>query len=423
MNQQPASPGGQTFPCGNCGAQLSFDATSQKMKCPYCGHLAEAPTQAVGGAVREIPLEEGVRLAVRGLGVALTQVGCNDCGASVNVAPNEQTTKCTFCGSQQVLAREAAGNLIRPESMVPFKMDKATANQRFGSWLADLWFRPNDLKHMAQVQEMHGVYVPFWTFDAFVQSNWNAEAGYYYYVTESYTDAQGNSRTRQVRHTRWVPASGHRADVFDDTLVCASKGLPEELVKKFTTFQTTQLVPYRPELLAGWRAESYALELLPAWDKAEKIMVDVQHGRCGRDVPGDTHRNLWVNNVFSQRTFKHVLLPIWIAAYRYKGKPYQFLVNGQTGEVVGKAPWSWVKIILFSLLCIGIIAGGAYAYDYYQKSRPIPPPNTLSAPAAVDPTTPTTTTTPPKATAAPKPTTPAKPTAAPKPTTKKPGSP
>jgi DNA-directed RNA polymerase subunit RPC12/RpoP len=417
MDQAPSAQAGQTFPCGNCGAQLTFDATTQRMKCPYCGHMAEAPVQRVMGAAREIPLEEGLRLAVRGLGTPVSEVGCKDCGATVNVGPNEQTTKCTFCGSQQVLAREASGQVIRPESMVPFQMDKVTANQRFGTWLAGLWFRPNDLKHMAKVQEMHGVYIPFWTFDAYVQSHWNAEAGYYYYTTESYTDAQGNHRTRQVRHTRWVPASGHRADTFDDVLVCASKGLPEELVKQFTTFQTNALVPYRPELLAGWRAESYALDLMPAWDKGEKQMVETQHGRCSRDVPGDTQRNLYVQNVFSHRTFKHVLLPVWIAAYRYNGKPFQFLVNGQTGEVVGKAPWSFWKIFLFSLFVIAVIGGIAYAVDYADKHKTPAPPNTLTPAAEVQPTSTPPATTPPKSPTPAK--APAKPVPAPTATTPK----
>jgi hypothetical protein len=77
-----------------------------------------------------------------------------------------------------------------------------------------------------------------------------------------------------------------------------------------------------------------------------------QENRCGHDVPGDTQRNLRVDNTFSAITFKHVLLPVWIAAYRYRDEVYRFLVNGQTGEVVGKAPWSWIKITLFVLTLV-----------------------------------------------------------------------
>lgn len=393
MNQSPTTEptaSGHSFPCQNCGAKLAYDAGTQAMKCPYCGFQQTVPQQGPAGPPggREIPIEEGLHLAARGFGTPVQTVSCRDCGATVNVTPGENTAKCAFCGSQQVLAQEAAGNPITPESLVPFKVDKAAANKKFEEWLGELWFRPNDLKRMAKLQEMGGVYIPFWTFDAWVRSDWTADAGYYYYETEYYTDNEGNRQTRQVQRTRWEPAAGWRQDFFDDTLVCASKGLPPDLVSKFQTFDTKHLTPYRPEFLAGWRAESYAVDLMPAWGTAQEDMSQAQQGRCGRDVPGDTHRNLFVRNQFSHVTFKHVLLPIWIAAYRYDGKPYQFLVNGQTGEVVGKAPWSFWKIFFFVLAVAAVIAAGVVLYSMYaeeqpRRSRPAPTqPSRPPAPAS-----------------------------------------
>jgi DNA-directed RNA polymerase subunit RPC12/RpoP len=391
---QSQAESGQEFPCQNCGAKLNYDAGAQAMKCPYCGtqqavQSQHAQAQGAAGppAGREIPIEEGMRMAARGFGTPVTQVSCNDCGASVNVAPGEQTARCAFCGSQQVLAQEAPGTAIRPESLVPFKLDKAAANTKFEGWLGKLWFRPSDLKKMAKLQEMGGVYIPFWTFDAWARSDWSAEAGYHYYETESYVDQQGNTSTRQVQRTRWEYASGWRQDFFDDTLVCASKGLPPELVAKFETFDTQQLTPYQPQFLAGWRAESYAVELMPAWGSAQEQMSHVQQGRCSHDVPGDTQRGLTVRNQFSHVTFKHVLLPIWIAAYRYNGKPYQFLVNGQTGEVVGKAPWSFWKIFFFVLAIVAVVGAGIYFYSQYaEQQRHQRPPATQPSPRPAPPT-------------------------------------
>ncbi len=372
--QDPAA--AQEFPCNNCGAKVHYDAGTQAMKCPYCGTQQAVPQMqhhpSAGGG-REIPIEEGLRLAQRGFGTPVTQISCNDCGASVNVTPGEQTAKCAFCGSDKVLSQESAGTAIRPESMVPFKVDKAHANRTFEEWLGSLWFRPSDLKKMAKLQEMGGVYIPFWTFDAWVRSSWTADAGYYYYETEYYRDSEGNSQSRQVQRTEWRFASGWRNDFFDDVLVCASKGLPQNLVSKFQTFDTKRLTPYQPQFLAGWRAESYAIDLMPAFNSAQESMARTQQGRCGSDVPGDTHRNLNVQNQFSYVTFKHVLLPIWIAAYRYNGKPYQFLVNGQTGEVVGLAPWSFWKIFFACLGVVAIAVAGYFIYDYTHDRRPPPP--------------------------------------------------
>jgi hypothetical protein len=217
---------------------------------------------------------------------------------------------------------------------------------------------------------MGGVYVPFWTFDAHVHSDWTAEAGYYYYETEEYTSYENGesvTRTRQVQRTRWESAWGRRDDDYDDTLVCASKGLPSELVDKFTSFNTKLLVPYGPQYLAGWKAESYAIDLQNAHGIGKQKMSTQQEARCARDVPGDTHRGLVVNNHWSRETFKHVLLPIWIAAYRYNEKPYRFLVNGQTGEVTGEAPYSWVKIFFFTLFCVAVIS--VIGYFVYQAQE------------------------------------------------------
>jgi DNA-directed RNA polymerase subunit RPC12/RpoP len=372
VNQPEPSTAVDTFPCAKCGANLSWDAGKRSMACPFCGHAQPMPTQPTT-AIQEIPLEAGIAAAPKGLGTQVTTVQCKDCGATVNVGEGERTAQCAFCGSKQVLQIQTDANAIRPESLVPFQIDKATANRRFGTWLAGLWFRPNDLKKMAQVQEMGGVYVPFWTFDAKVDSDWTAERGWHYYETEVYTayeNGQQVTRTRQVQRTRYEPAWGsRRGDFHDDVLVCASRGLPAALVEKFSTFNTKQLVPYQPHYLAGWRAESYAVDLMSGHGVARNKIIQTQERYCSSDVGGDTHRSLVVNNRFYAETFKHVLLPIWIAAYRYNTKVYRFLVNGQTGEVTGEAPYSFWKIFFFCLAIAAAVGVIGYFMVQHQKSQ------------------------------------------------------
>jgi|ERR1700722_16295139 DNA-directed RNA polymerase subunit RPC12/RpoP len=372
------APSGQTFPCRQCGAQLIYDAATRGMACAHCGlreAVAITPAGGPGGGamIREIPLEQGMHLAMRGPGVAVTTIQCNTCGATVNVGQGERTTKCAFCGSQTVLQVQTNETAIRPESLVPFAIAREAANKRFGDWLATLWFRPSDLKRMAQVQEMGGVYVPYWTFNAQVASQWSAQRGWYYYETEYYQTTENGqtvTRERQVQRTRWEPASGWRNDSHQNVLVCAGKGLPPALHEKVTSFDVRQLVPYQGSYLAGWRAEQYSLDLMPGWQQGMQKMIDLQQGKCGRDVGGDTHQSLSVTNTFSAITFKHVLLPIWIAAYRYGGKPYQFMVNGQTGEVVGVAPWSIVKITLASIAAVLAIGAAIFLYLYFSGQLP-----------------------------------------------------
>lgn len=364
-------PQAHSFPCSNCGAKLEYDAGAQALRCPYC--QSEQAIQAGGAEIREIPIEEGFRRAARGLAIQVTAVSCQGCGATVNVGPLDRTVQCTFCGSHKVLPHEADPNLIRPESLLPFQVDRALAVQSFRNWLKGLWFRPSDLKKTANLEQIVGVYIPFWTFDAWVHSTWTADAGYYYYETQSYTvvvNGRRETRTRQVRRTRWVPASGQRNDHYDDELVCASKGLPRDLSTEVARFDTTRLVPYSPQFLAGWRAESYGIDLFDAWKLAQEQIANQQERRCAGDVPGDTHRFLRVNSHARGVTFKHVLLPIWIAAYAYRGKTYRFLVNGQNGKVAGNAPYSWWKILFFTIAVIALIGAVTFAFAREEAHDP-----------------------------------------------------
>jgi hypothetical protein len=172
-----------------------------------------------------------------------------------------------------------------------------------------------------------------------------------------------------VQRTRWEWAQGARSDFFDDLLVFAGRALPEHLVGKLSTFDTKQLVPYQPQFLSGWRAEQYAVDLPAAFDVARQKIARVQESRCGSDVGGDTHRGLAVENAIDNPTFKHVLLPVWIAAYRYNGKVYRFLVNGQTGEVVGVAPWSVAKIAAMVLVVLLFVAAITIAVAQSQGAH------------------------------------------------------
>lgn len=311
------------------------------------GEIVERPLSAAGAA----------RV---GLGALERAVRCGTCGATVEFAGVNTAQCCAFCGSSNVLAQEANRRLIRPESIVPLDVGRAAVEQHFQRWIRGLWFRPSALAQIRRFDAL-GVYVPYWTFDARVHSDWSADAGYYYYVTVM-VPVTRNGRTtmqaRRVRKIRWVPAWGRRDDAFDDLLVHASRGVSAELARKLGGFDTGRLVPYRPEYLAGCVAEEYELDLEGAWDQARAQIVETQRRRCASDVPGDTHRDLRVHNDIDDVRWKHVLLPMWSLHYSFGGKTYPVLVHGLTGAVHGKAPISWVKVLL---LVAAILSGLAAA--------------------------------------------------------------
>lgn len=354
--EDPTESARHEFPCENCGANMRWDPEADALSCEYCQAVVAVP-RAEGTVVERALSEAGE--AARGLGLELRVARCQNCGAQVTFEEARTAEVCVYCGSATVLEQEANRNAIRPESLVPLDVSREGVEEGFREWIGKLWFRPNDLKKVERFTAV-GIYAPFWTFDCQVHSEWSADAGYYYWVTQSYrTRVNGRwvRRTRRVRKVRWVPAWGNRDDVFDDLLVVASKGLPPSLVEKLGGFDTQGLVPYRPEYLAGWRAEEYQVDLDAGWTQGQEKVVEIQRRRCSGDVPGDTQRNLRVQNHISGVRWKHVLLPVWSLQYIYRKKTYTVLVNGQTGRVVGDAPYSWVKIglLVFFLLAVAAV--------------------------------------------------------------------
>ena len=271
---------------------------------------------------------------------------CDNCGAEVSFGGETVSAACPFCGSEHVVERRGDPDRIVPESVLPFSVSVDVARAHWKTWIGKGWFRPNALKQLAALEALKGVYVPFRTYDSRTWSRWTAMAGYTYTVTVG--------KTTVVR-TRWVPASGERRDFYDDVLICSSKGVDLALLEKTYPYALKQSQPYHSEYLSGWGAEEYAIDLKDGWGKALVKVNEDQRRKCSGDVPGDTQMDLRVWTQHADVTWKHMLLPVWIAAYRFHEKHYTFLVNGQTGKVAGRAPVSFVKV------AIAVVVGAALA--------------------------------------------------------------
>lgn len=361
INQQTPS-SSREFACNSCGATLVYNAGVKQLKCDYCGSEQEVPSGAVVAEEHDITELEG-KTGATGFGIESKSFKCENCGATTSCAPNITAAKCAFCGSPRVIDTPTNPDLIRPETMIPFQVDRKSAMDKFREWIQKLWFRPNDLKKIARLSDISGVYTPFWTFDCNSHSDWTADAGYYYYETEHYTDHENGKqvrKTRQVQKVRWEPASGSHSNFYNDELVCASKGLYFDLMKQIYPFDLTRLTPYKPEFLSGWLAEEYDLGPEAGWDLARDSINNKERSACSNLVPGDTQRDLQVSTDHSDIKWKHVLLPVWLAAYQYHGKAFRFLVNGQTGEVRGEAPISWWKVGLAIVIGAAIVAAVYY---------------------------------------------------------------
>ena len=344
-------------PCGGCGSEMVYDPGKQMLLCPNCGTTRDIPTASDMVVERSFATAASMADLPTGFNVPSKIFHCNSCGANTSVGQDTVAFSCPFCGSTNVNAEAHEARVIRPSGVLPFKVTKQAALEKFKTWIGKGFFAPGNLKKLARLDNIRSVYLPFWTYDASTFSQWEAEAGYYYYTTESYTDAQGNAQTKQVRHTRWEFVSGYFDKAFDDVLVVASSGLEQRFSEEIFPFDLDQIVNYDGQFILGHESEVYQRDLKAGFDVADGIMDTEIRAEITKKVPGDTHRNLQIDTRKSDITFKHILLPIWIAAYLYNNKVYRFLVNGRTGKISGKKPVAAWKVIMLILVIAAIIAG------------------------------------------------------------------
>ncbi len=351
--RRPAAEALAKFACPACGGEAVWNPGRQKLVCPFCGTESPAPAD-VAVAAKEHDLANALASfdpARGGWAAVKRQVRCQSCRAISVLDPARQAQNCEFCGSAQLVPYDETAPPYRPESVLPFRVAEPEARDRLRAWFGRLWLAPGALKRRALTDTVRGVYLPYWTFDARVEADWTAEAGHYYYTTESYFE-NGQARTRQVRHVRWEPAAGHVSHFFDDDLVCASVGVHAGLVRAIEPFPTGELRVYDPGYVSGWVVERYQIDLEGAAGAARAQMAAKLRAMCAAEVPGDTYRNLDVRADWSGQTYKHILAPVWLMSYDYGRRSFQCLINGATGVVAGEYPKSPWKI---ALIVLGII--------------------------------------------------------------------
>jgi hypothetical protein len=327
----------KTFPCVSCGAKLSFAPGTTLLRCQYCG--AENAIASDDARVEELDVETWLK-SLQGTAeyVEEERVRCEKCGAEEMLDGVHFATKCSFCGTALV-SKSYAGRHVKPRSLVPFQVDNRGAHEAFRRWLRGRWLAPMDLKRYARTDEsLHGVYLPFWTYDC-----------------ETVSDYTGQRGTRRDKTTSWTAVSGQVSHFHDDVMVLASRSLPESVTGALRAWNTKALVPYAPEYLSGFHAEAYRMSLAESFPVARATIDERIRELIRRDIGGDSQRIDSVDTRYGRFTFKHVLLPAWVSAYRYRDKVYRFVVNAQTGATSGEAPLSWWKIAGLVVLVLVIL--------------------------------------------------------------------
>jgi hypothetical protein len=347
-------------PCAACGAQAEWNPARAALVCSFCGTVAPFAVGA-GGEMLELDLVTALRELPdesRGWLADTRSVQCQSCRAVTVFDRARVGQNCDFCGSPKLVPYEEIRAPLRPQSLLPFKVSESEVRERIRRWYASRWFAPNALGRRALVDRVHGVYIPYWTFDAHVVCPWRAEAGHYYYTTETYRDNQGRRQTRQVRHVRWQPAAGEIRHFFDDEPVPGTHGVAAHLLRQIEPFPTVELVPYDTAYLSGFVVEHYQVVLFEAAERSRAQMRQKLQAMCAAAVPGDTYRNLEIRPVYSGETFKHILVPVWLLSYVFRGRPWQVVANGYTGVMAGdypKSPWKIAGLVAAILMAVLIL--------------------------------------------------------------------
>lgn len=347
----------RTFPCSNCGADLAFAPETGSLRCSHCGTLNEITPS--GAQVTEEDYSHAIQsLKEDAETIERMEVRCNACGANVEFPDNLTSHACPFCGNS-IVAHAVSRKRLKPSGVLPFKISRQKAVDSYRAWLKSRWFAPTKLSREAFLDGAFvGAYMPFWTYDCIATTDYEGQRGDDYWETQSYTtmvNGQNQVRTRQVRRTRWSYASGTVVDDFDDVLVPASTSLPLGNQTEAEPWGLKELVTYDDAYLAGFRCESYSVDLVEGFEGAKQRMRSTIERSICADIGGDHQRIGSMRSRYDRIMFKHILLPMWVSAYRFNRKLYRVLINGRTGELVGDRPYSKWKITSLVVACLFVV--------------------------------------------------------------------
>lgn len=369
----PSTPSSEPrrFPCTQCGAALQFAPGTDTLRCGYCGHenqIARSTNRILEQDFRQLLKTSAANTPTQ----EEIAVDCVSCGASYRFDTATHAGQCPFCGAP-VVAKTRQYRQLQVQALLPFQVQREQALSLFHNWLSGLWFAPSRLQNYARNDSrLAGMYVPYWTYDAATTTTYQGERGDNYTVQERYLaleNGQQVERVQTVIKVRWTPVGGQVSRFFDDVLVLASRSLPQGITQQLEPWDLTSLVPYQEDYLSGFQSQMYQVDLEQGFKHAQARMAAAIQQDVAQDIGGDHQRIHGLDTHYGEIRCKHILLPIWLSAFRFRDKTYRFVVNGRTGEVQGERPYSLLKIAFTVLLATLLLGGGLALWQYFSASQ------------------------------------------------------
>lgn len=339
--------------CPNCGAPLKYDPESGKLQCEHCDSLVafEKSNNVVEREFEELVTFANLKES------DVTCYRCANCGAVVVSPRTSLATSCPYCSSPVVID-DQTGSLVQPDSVIPFELTQKQATRQLAAWRKRKWFAPSKFRKTSE-DCLRGVFVPAWTFDAETVTRYEGTVGYHRTRT-----VRRNGKTYTESYTEWRHIHGNYEATFDDVFVRANDNVPESVFQALRPFPQSKYLVFDHEYLAGYIADHYTLEPSAAFEQAKnKMRANIKRGII-RSHHADVEGTLDVDMRILSKSFKYILIPIYIAATKFGKKLYNQYVSGifcdkdnTQAKVCGNAPKSFWKIFLTVLLGVGAVVG------------------------------------------------------------------
>lgn len=293
-----------------------------------------------------------------------TTLHCGTCRAELTLPAGERAQVCPYCASPNVAVTARSAH-EEPLLCIPHAEGERRARAALATWQRKLGFFRHPGVRRAKLEAFRGVYLPAVLYSAVARASYSASIGEEYYVTETYTvtvNGKTQTRTRRVKKHEWVPLSGRADGWAADILVSASRGVANDALERIEPYDYGQLRRFSTGLVAGWGVETPSRSTAECLDSARAELVRHLEGRLAAFMPGDTHSDLRFSTQTEQETATPVLVPVWVLALAFASdKPaLQVLINGQTGKVAAKVPWSWPRILGAVLLVAAAVAAAVF---------------------------------------------------------------
>lgn len=352
----------QEYKCPCCGGAIAFNSTLQKMKCPYCDTEFEMETLAGYDSELKDDQPDDMRWEETAGGEwqdgetgGLRSYVCKSCGGEITCDENTAASSCPFCGNPVVMTRQLSGAL-RPDYVIPFQLDKKAAKEALKNLYEGKRLLPKSFKDTNHINEIKGMYVPFWLFDAEADVNmlyraskirmWS-DSRYDYTETSYFNVSRGGS----MKFTR-VPVDG-------------SSKMPDDLMESLEPFDFSKAVDFQTAYLAGYLADKYDVDSKESIGRANERIKNSARQAFDETVRGYTAvTNESCSIRLSGSRVKYALFPVWILNTAWNGQNYLFIMNGQSGKMAGDLPLDKALYRKWLFGLTGLIGMLLYIFSY-----------------------------------------------------------